>query len=77
MLRTMYSRKTCKSDIIYVEAIFIHEKTIPSVQYSQANCKSTAYISSHNQHKYCQLAEMYKLSVKLPFGIASSLAILY
>ena len=31
--------------------------------------KPAVYLSSHNQHKYCQLAEKYKLSVKLPFGI--------
>ena len=33
------------------------------------NCKPVAYLSSYNQHKYCQLAEKYKLSVKLSFGI--------
>jgi len=32
-------------------------------------CKPAAYLSSHN---YCQLAEKYKLSVKLPFGIVGS-----
>ena len=30
---------------------------------------SAAYLSSYNQHKYYQLAEKYKLLVKLPFGI--------
>ena len=32
-------------------------------------CKPAAYLSSHN---YCQLAEKYKLLVKLPFGIVGS-----
>ena len=74
MLKTIYSRKIYKYDIIHVEAIFIYEKTVLSVQYSQANCKPAAYLSSHNQHKYCQLAEKYKLSVKfkLLFGIVGS-----
>jgi len=35
----------------------------------EEECKPIAYLSFHNQYKYCQLAENYKLSVKLPFGI--------
>ena len=31
--------------------------------------KPVAYLSFHNQYKYYQLAEKYKLLVKLPFGI--------
>ena len=31
--------------------------------------KPVAYLSFHNQHKYCQLAENYKLLVKLFFGV--------
>ena len=36
---------------------------------SLGGCKLAAYLSSYNQHKYCQLAEKYKLLVKLPFGM--------
>jgi len=38
----------------------------------EVTCKPVAYLSSHNQHKYYQVAEKYKLSVKLPFGVVGS-----
>jgi len=34
-------------------------------------CNPAAHLGCHNQYKYFQLAEKYKLSVKLPFGIVS------
>ena len=39
---------------------------------SLSGCKPAAYLSSHNQHKYCQLAEKYKLLIKLLFDIVGS-----
>jgi len=54
------------SNVVIPHLYLFSDRIIQEFEYI---CKPAAYLSFHNQYKYCQLAEKYKLSVKLPFGI--------
>jgi len=66
--RTQISQKTQKRKVSEEPV------SLQFLSYS-TSCKLATYLSFYNQYKYCQLAEKYKLLVKLFFGVVGSVLV--